>query len=101
MVTVDWMEEVVLHVDNDQHGSFGIDYESSVVADLLVALDDHPPCGSSGEIELFGGWEIKPLVVSTTKRYLRSVQDVPDGGFVLFFFGVDFGSFNSHLFLSW
>lgn len=58
------VDKVVLHVDHDKQGAFGINQDTAVVADAIVGVEGDLALAAAREIEAFGLGVVEPLIVT-------------------------------------
>jgi hypothetical protein len=58
------VDEVVLHVDDDEEGALRVDQHTAVVANAIVGIEGELALAAARQIEALGLWVVEPLVVA-------------------------------------
>ena len=59
-----WVDEVVLHVDDDEQSALRVDQDPTVVADAIVGVESDLALAAARQVEALGLWVVEPLVVT-------------------------------------
>lgn len=65
-----WVDEEVLHVDDDEDRLGRVDHDTAVVADSIVGVDDEFLVGATRKIEALCVGHIQPLVIAAERDRL-------------------------------
>ena len=68
VVAEGWMDEEVLHVDNDKERLGRVDLDAAVVADAIVGVDYQSFGSTTREVEAASGRVVEPLIVTAYKK---------------------------------